>query len=127
MRFTRAAGGAFENGFGSNRNFKNGRVTLRAVFVYVIVQAERDKAGVELFACVIRWTVLGASAAFHARIGLQGGEAGDIVSTHEAWIFVVVQCRDLAEARALEKESHRAEQHMQVLGVRNQREQDQDG
>src|ERR1700683_2875737 len=104
MRFASPAGCAFEDSFRRNGDFENGQVTAWAVFVHIVVKAERYEPWIEFFARVIGRAVFGTAATFHTRIRLQRGKAGDVISADEAAILVVAQRGDLAEARALEKE-----------------------
>ncbi len=69
--------------------------------------------------------MLGAASAFDAREGLQRIQLGDVFAGIEAEIFVAHQRRDLAETIAPQKDRRRADHQMQMLGMRNQRQEGQ--
>ena len=63
--------------------------------------------------------MLRAAAALHAGVGLQADQLRQVGAGDEAEVFIASERRNLREAAAREKDSDRAEQQMQVLGVRN--------
>ena len=71
--------------------------------------------------------MLGAAAAFDAGVGLQGGDAREVLAGIEAEILVACERRNFAEAVALEEDRKRAQDQMQMLGVRDQRQENQQG
>ncbi len=58
---------------------------------------------------------------------MQADEAGQVRAGDEAEVFVARERRDLAEAAAGEKDSGRAQNQVQVLGVGNDGQKDQKG
>ena len=126
LEFAGAAGGALEGGFLRDVLAEQRLFGVRAEFVQVAAHAEDDFFGIENFAGVVGGAVLGAAAAFDAGVGLQGDELGDVFAGDEAEIFVAGERRDVAEAAAREKDGDRAEHQVQMLGVRNQRQKDQE-
>ncbi len=97
----------------------------RAEFVEVAAHAERDFFGVQNLAGVVGGAMFGAAAAFDAGIGLQRDDAREVLAGVEAEIFVARERRDVRELAAREKYGERAEHQVQMLGVRDQRQEDQ--
>ena len=63
-----------------------------------------------------------AAPALHARVRLQAYELRQIFSRNQAEIFVAAQWRNVREFAARKEHGDRAQQQMQMLGVRNQRQ-----
>ncbi len=97
----------------------------RAEFVEISAHAQRDFFGVENLAGVGGGAVLGATSAFDAGVGLQRDELGDVFAGIEAEIFVAHQRRNFAEGVALQKDGQRAQHQVQMLGVRDQRQENE--
>ena len=140
----RAAGGAFEGGFqetgcrlpgcevarlaalaelGEQRDFG-----VRAEGVEVGARAEDDLFGVEDLAGGGGGAVLGAAAALDAAVGLQRDDLGEVFAGDEAEVFDVLvgrERRDGGEAVALEEDGDGREDEVQVLGVRDERKEDE--
>ncbi len=104
---------------------RSGSSAARPDVVEVGADAEDDFLGVEKLAGVGGGAVLGAAAAFDAGVGLQADELGKILTGDETEVFIIGQRRDGAEAAAGQKYSRRAQHQVQVLGVRNQWQEDQ--
>ena len=105
----------------------SGSVGGGAEVVEVGAQAENDFLGVEQLAGVGGGAVLGAAAALDAGVGLQADELGEVGAGDEAEVFIAGERRDLAEAAAGEKDGGRAENQVQVLGVGNDGQKDEQG
>ena len=136
-----AAGGALEGGFHGEvvcggivgrsvagrvaKLVQQRRFARRAEGVEVRPHAEDDFLRVEDFAGVGGGAVLGAAAALDAAVGFERDELRDVLAGDEAEVFVADQWRDRGEAVAFEEDSERAEDEVQVLGVRDQRQEDQ--
>ncbi len=71
--------------------------------------------------------MLGATAAFNAGVGLKADQLREVGSGDQAEVFIAGERRDLAEAAAGKKDGGGAEDQVQVLGVRNERQKDEDG
>ena len=74
--------------------------------------------------------MLGAAAALDAGVGLEGDDLGDVFAGDEAEVFYVLvggERRDGGEAVALEEDGERARDEVQVLGVGDERQEDQQG
>ena len=71
--------------------------------------------------------MFGAAAALDAGVGLQADELREVGSGHEAEVFIAHQRRNLAEAATRKKDGGRAENEMQVLGVRDDGQEDEQG
>jgi hypothetical protein len=97
----------------------------RAEVVEVAAQAEDDFFGVEQLAGVGGGAVLGAAAALDAGVGLEADELGEVGAGDEAEVFIAGERGNLAEAAAGEKDGGRAEQQVQVLGVGNDGQKDE--
>src|SRR5262245_39095344 len=87
---------------------------LRAVFIQIVADTQRDFARVEDFAGVEGWTMLGAAPALDARISLQRDKLRDVFPRIESEILVTNQRWNLAEAIALEEDGHRAQDQVQM-------------
>ena len=74
--------------------------------------------------------MLGAAAALDAAVGLEAGELGEVLAGDEAEVFVSVcltERGDLREGVAFEEDGQRAEDEVEVLGVRDERKEDEQG
>ena len=71
--------------------------------------------------------MLGAAAAFDAGVGLKADELGEVFAGDEAEVFVADERRDFAEAAAREKDGGGAENEVEVLGVGDDGEEDEQG
>ena len=71
--------------------------------------------------------MLGAAAALDAAVGFEGDELGDVFAGGEAEVFVADQGLDLREAVAFEEDGERGEDEVQVLGVGDEGEEDEEG
>ena len=89
--------------------------------------AEDDLFGVERFAGVVGRAVFGATAAFDAGEGLEGEELGDVFGGDEAEVFIAVERRDGAEFAAREENGDGAQDQVEMLGVGDEREENQQG
>src|SRR5581483_9490593 len=96
-----------------------------AAVIEVRAQTEHDLFRVENLAGVVRGAVLGAAAAFDAGVGLQADELGEIFSSDKAEVLITMERRNLAEAAARKKDGKRAEYQVQVLGMRDHRQKDE--
>ena len=95
--------------------------------IEVAAHAEDDFFGVEHLAGVGGGAVLGAAAALDAGVGLQADELREVRARDKAEVFIAGERRDLAEAAAGEKDGGRAQHQMQVLGVGNDGQKDEQG
>ena len=103
---------------------------VRAEGVEVGACAEDDLFGVEDLAGGGGGTVFGAAAALDAAVGLQGDDLGEVLAGGEAEVFDVLvggERRDGGEAVALEEDGDGREHEVEVLGVRDQRQEDEQG
>ena len=92
--------------------------------------AEDDLFGVEDLAGGGGGTVLGAAAALDATVGLEGDDLGEVFAGGEAEVFDILvrrERRDSGEAVALEEDGEGREDEVQVLGVRDERQEDEQG
>ncbi len=96
-------------------------------FVEIAAEAEDDFLRVEFLAGVVRRAVFGAAAALHAGVGLQADELREIGSSNESEVFIANQRRNFAEAATRKKDGGRAENEVEVLGVRNDGQKDEQG
>ena len=69
--------------------------------------------------------VLGAAATLDAGVSLEADQPGQIGPGHQAEVFVPGQRGNLGKAAAREKDGSRAEDQVQVLGVGDEREEDE--
>ena len=99
----------------------------RAKFVQIPAHAERDFLGVQDFSGVGGRAMLGAAAALDAREGLQRDQLRDVLAGIQAEVFVARERRNLAESIALQEDRHRAQQQVQMFGVRDQRQEHENG
>ena len=97
----------------------------RAEFVQVAAHAQDDLFRVENLSRVGRRTMLGAAAALDAGEGLQRVDARHVLAGIQAEILVAGERRNAAEALPLEEYRDRTQHQVQMLGVRNQRQEDQ--
>ena len=74
---------------------------------------------------VERRTVLRAAAALHAGERLQRVDPRHVLAGIQPEIFIAGERRNAAEALALQEHGGRAEHQVQMLGVRNQRQENQ--
>ena len=122
-----AAGGALEDGllgvvFAEERFFTGG-----AEVVEVGADAEDDFLGIEGFSGGGGGAMLGAAAALDAGVGLEGDELGEVFSGDEAEVFIADEGRDVGESAAGEEDGERGEDEVEVLGVGDQRQEDEQG
>ena len=117
LELARAAGRALEDGLLGVVFAEQGLVAGGAEVVEVGADAEDDFFGVEELACVGGRAVLGAAAALYAGVGLEADDLREIGAGDQAEVFVAIEGRDLTEAAAGKKDGEGAEQQMQVLGV----------
>ena len=127
LKLTGAAGRALEDGLLGVVFAQKGFGGGWAKVVEVIAQSKDDFFGVEQFAGVGSRAVLGASTALDAGVGLEADQPGEVRAGHQAKVFVPGQRRNLGEAAVGEKDGSRAEKQVQVLGVRNEREKNEQG
>ncbi len=120
-----AAGGALEDGFLGVVFAEERLLGGGAELVEVGAHAEDDFLGVEHLSGVGGGAVLGAAAALDAGVGLQADELGEVLAGDEAEVFIADERRDLAEAAAGEEDGGRAEHQVQVLGVGDQGQEDE--
>ena len=71
--------------------------------------------------------MFGAASAFHAGVGLEGDELRQIFAGVEAEVFIADKRRDVGESSAGEKNGGGTEHQVQMLGVRDQRHEDEQG
>ena len=102
-------------------------VEARAKFIQIAAHAKNDFLGVQFLAGVCGRAVFGAAAAFHAGVGLQTHQLREVCSGNQAEIFIAHQRRNLAEATPGKKDGGWAENEMQMLGVRDDGQEDQQG
>jgi hypothetical protein len=72
--------------------------------------------------------VFGAAAALDAGVGLQCDDLGDVLAGDEAEVFYVLvggERRDSGESVALEEDSNRREHQVEMLGVGDERQEDE--
>ena len=120
-----SAGGALEGGFLGVVLAEEGLFGRGAEFVEIAADAEDDFFGVESFAGVGGGAVLGAAAALDAGVGLQADELGEVLAGDEAEVFIAGERRNIAEAAAGEEDGDRAEDQVQMLGVWDEWQEDQ--
>ncbi len=120
-----AAGGALEGGLLGVVFAEQRFLRRRAEIVQVGAQAEDDLFGVEQLAGVRGGAVLGAAAALHAGVGLQADQSSEVGAGDEAEVLIADEWRNLAEAAARKKDGERAQQQVQVLGVGNDGQKDE--
>ena len=125
LEFAGAAGGALKRGFLREILAQQGLFDC-AARIRSDSRARRARffSGPELCRCC-GGAVLGAAAAFDAGIRLAGDDPREIFAGVEAEILVAGQRRDSRESAARKKDGDRAEHQMQMLGVRDQRQEDQ--
>ena len=70
--------------------------------------------------------VFGAAAAFDAGIRLQRDELRYVFAGDESEVLIAVERRDVAEFAAGKEDGDGAQDQVQVLGMRNERQKDQD-
>ena len=124
--FAGAAGGALENGLFAQVDAEQslGRNLLRSRSG----NSRNPRAiffGIEDLARVVGRTVLLAAPAFDAGVRLQGRELRHVLAGVEAEVLVAFERRNAAEAAARQEHRRRTQHQVQVLGVRNQRQKDQ--
>src|SRR6516162_1706326 len=125
LELATAAGGALEGGFFGDMRAKQRSFGARAVFVQIASQAENDLFGVQDLAGVVSRAMLRAAPALHAAIGLEDVDARDVLTRYKPEVFVPDEGRNPAEAGPPQKHSQRAEHQVQVLGVGNEWQEDQ--
>jgi len=76
---------------------------------------------------LVRRAMLRATPAFHTRIRLQRNELREIFTGVESKVFIAHQRRNLAESVTLQEHGHRAQDQVQMFGMRNQRYEDKQG
>src|SRR5579871_5814092 len=69
--------------------------------------------------------MFGASSTLNARKGLQRYQLGDVLAGVEAEVFVAQKRWDLAKGVAFEKDRDRAQYQVQMFGVRDQGQKDE--
>ncbi len=92
--------------------------------VEIAAQTEHNFFGVEELAGVGGGAVFGAAATLHAGIRLQRGKLREVGAGNEAEVFVAGEGWNAAEAAAREEDSDRAQNEMQMLGMRNDGQKD---
>jgi hypothetical protein len=122
LKLAGAAGGALEQSFFGNMHAQERRFGGGPEFLQVAAQAQNNFLGVEHLAGVVGRTMLGTAAALHAGEGLQRVDARDVLAGVESEILVARERRNAAEARALQEDRHRTERQVQMLRVRNHRQ-----
>ena len=125
LELTGAAGGALEGGLLRVVFAEQRLCGCGAEIVEVGAQAENDFLGVEDFAGVVGGAMLGAAAAFDAGVGLEADELREIGAGDQAEVFIAGERRNLAEAAAGEEDGDGAQQQMEVLGVRDDGQKDE--
>src|SRR6185436_16703427 len=93
-----------------------------AELIEIFANAENDFLRIEYLAGVKCRAKLRATAALHARVGLERNQLGDVLTGIQAEIVIVGQRWNFAESVTARENRHRAQQQMQVLGVRDQRQ-----
>jgi hypothetical protein len=83
--------------------------------------------GIEKFSCVIRRAMLRATAALYAGECLQRNDIRNVLAGIYAEILVAHQRRNAAETPARSQDRGRAEEQMQVFGVRDQGKENEQG
>ena len=101
------------------------RIGACAKLVQVSAQAEDDLFGIEYLSGRRCRTVFGAASALYTAISLQRDELRDIFPRHQSKVLISGQWRNLREAIALQENSQRAQHQMQVFGMRNQWQEDE--
>src|SRR5262245_19360325 len=123
--FARPTSCALEGRFFGNV-FRQQRLgCVRPVLVQIVAYSERDLLRIEDLSRVVRRAVLRTAPALDARIGLQRYKLGDVLARVESEIFVTGQRWNLAESVSLEKNRHRTQNQVQVLGMRDERQENQ--
>src|SRR5271165_242420 len=127
LEFARAAGGALKwrnagDVFSEQRFF-----ALGTEFVQITPHAERDFLRVQDLSGIGRRAVFGAASALDARIRLERDQFGYVLAGVETEILVARKRRDLAELLAFEEHGDGTQNQVQVLGVRDQRHENQQG
>ena len=117
-----AAGCALERRFHRDVFAQQRLFVAGPFFIQIMPQPQDNLFGVERFAGIVRRTVLGAAPALHAGISLQRVDLGDVLAGVQAEVLVAHQRRNLAESVPPQKHGGRADQQVQVLGVRDQRQ-----
>src|SRR5207247_1827283 len=125
LLLTRPAGGALERGLLGNVNGHQRFGSSRAVGIQIIPDTERDLFGIEDLAGVVGRTMLGAAAALDAGVGLQRDELGDVLARIEPEILIVGQRWNSAESIPFEENRQWTQDQVQVLGMGNQRQENQ--
>ncbi len=123
--FARAAGGALKRRLHGQVLAQENLLALGSEFVQVAAGAEDDFLRVEDLAGKVRGTVLGAAPAFHAGVSLEAGDARDVFAGDEAEVLVARERRDLTEAAPAQEHRDGAEDQVEVLGARDDRQKDQ--
>ena len=93
--------------------------------VQIRADAENDFLGVEDLAGIGGGAVLGAAAALHAGVGLQADELRQVLAGHEAEVLIAGERRNRAESAAREKDGGGAQHQVEMLGVRNDGQKDE--
>src|SRR5258708_39322482 len=96
-----------------------------AEFIQVITQAEDNFLGVQGLSGIECRAMLAASAALDAGERLERHQLRQILAGVEAKVVVAREWRNMGKSAAREKYGHRAQHQVQVLGVGNQRKENE--
>ena len=121
LKFARTAGGALKDRFFGNMRAEEGRFRRGTVCIEVGPKAQDYFFRVQFLARVEGGAVLRAAPAFDARERLKGIELRDVFPVDESEILISGKFRDVTELRAFQENGNRAQDKVQMLGVRDQR------
>src|SRR5512140_3474005 len=99
----------------------------RAELVQISADSQGDLLGVENLTGGVGGAVLGAAAALDAGVGLQRDDLRQILAGIQAEIVIAYQGRDFRETAASKKHREGTQHQMQVFGVGNQGQENQQG
>ena len=127
LEFACAAGGALESSFLRVVFAEQRLIGLGTEVIQVVAKSENDFLGVEQLSGVGSGAMLRAAAALHAGIRLKADQLRKVSASDEAEVFITGERRNLREAASGEKDGDWAEQQVQVLGVRNDGQEGEQG
>ena len=106
---------------------QQGHFRSRAFLIQIGPQPQDQFLWIERLAGVVGRAVLGTAPALYAGKRLQRVNLSDILAGDEAEILIPCQFGDVAEALSFEQDGGGAQYQVQVLGVRHQRQEHQQG
>jgi hypothetical protein len=122
--FARAAGGALEDGILMEVHAEEGLIAFRSEGVEIAADSEDDFLRVEELAGVVGGAVFATAATLDARVGLEGGKAGEVGSLAESEVLVSFEGWNFGEGAAGEEDGGGAEDEVEVLGMGDEGEKD---